>query len=246
MLITAVSSVSIHLDISDCGCGRVVMNRRSLLWFESSFARKGQISRARVVARLVLIGALSHSTGLSFSQSLPTATQRLQLSTFVASSRVSNDVAGDKEIDLTSGLDLSLPVVKGIRPSIEARGSYPLGGMVARQKVFLAGPGVGYDTGRLHYYMNVIVGRGRINYEDNGYIFRGFRYITSTSMVSAYVTGIDIGLTHQLSARVDFQYQHWTAPTPSFGSVNPVILSLGGVYKFDFNTHHRGRSNGLN
>ncbi|WP_433968316.1 hypothetical protein [Tunturiibacter gelidiferens] len=93
--------------------------------------------------------------------------------------------------------------------------------------------------------MNALVGRGRINYEDNGYIFRGFRYITSTSMVSACVTGMDIGLTHQFSAKVDFQYQHWTAPSPSFGSINPVVFSLGGVYKFDLNTHHRGWKNSL-
>jgi len=249
MCINTRTSVIGHPTIFDVGCCSVVESRRGrfpLVGLSSSFVRTGEINCFRLIAKLVIIGAFCCSACVSFCQSLPTATQLLQLSTFVAGSRVSTDIDGGKEMNLTSGLDLTLPAVKRIRPSVEARGSYSLGsGTVDRQKVFLLGPGVGYDSGREHYYVNALVGRGRIDYEDGGYIFRGFRYITSTSMVSTCVAGVDIGLTHQFSAKVDFQYQHWTPPSSSFGSINPVAFSIGGAYKFDFNTHHRGEKSSL-
>jgi len=192
-----------------------------------------------LTVRLVLFCLVSLLTDVSQAQSTPTATQRLQLSTFLASSRVSTKLINGKNFDVTSGADLIFPTTHQIRPAIEVRGSYPINsGKVDSQKAYFVGPRLEYPIGRLRTYIDVLIGRGRIEYLDDGYIFGTLRYITSTSVVSSSGAGLDYGLTHQIAAKVDFQYQRWSTPAVSSSTISPTVLSFGGVYTFDFNTRH--------
>jgi hypothetical protein len=194
---------------------------------------------APLTVKLVLFCLVSLLADISLAQSTPTATQRLQLSTFLASSRVTTKLINGKNLDVTSGADLIFPTTHQIRPAIEVRGSYPFdSGKVDSQKAYFVGIRLEYPVGRLRPYIDVLIGRGRIEYLNDGYIFGKLRYITSTSVVSSSGVGLDYGLTHQIAAKVDFQYQRWSTPAISSGTISPIILSFGGVYTFDFNTRH--------
>jgi hypothetical protein len=174
------------------------------------------------------------------AQSLPTATQNLQLSVFAASTDTDTNLAGGENRSITAGADLTFPTFALFRPSIEARTSYPVEvGQVSSQKAFLLGPKIEYPRGRIHPYIDFLVGRGKMDYHDPGYIFGNVRYISSTTMVYSVGTGVDYDLVRDLAFKADVQLQHWNTPATASGNVTPLGLTLGAIYSFDFNPCHR-------
>jgi opacity protein-like surface antigen len=188
--------------------------------------------------RFALI-ALASAHG-AYAQSAPTATQQLQFSVFVASTDTLTKLAGGKNVDTTAGVDLAFLTFRLFKPFVEVRGTYPIDkGNVTRQKNFLVGPRVEYPLGRLHPYVNFLVGRGKIDYNAPGFAFGNTMYVSSTTMVYSPGAGLDYNVIRNLSVKTDLQFQHWSTPATVSGTINPTALTLGIVYNFDLNPRHR-------
>ncbi|MGF7183655.1 hypothetical protein [Tunturiibacter psychrotolerans] len=173
------------------------------------------------------------------AQSVPTATQSLQLSTFLIATETSSGFQGAKSFDITSGGNLTLLMYRYLNTGVEVRGSYPIhSGSVIGQKSILVGPKFEYPKSVLRPYADLLVGRGRISYLDGGYVAGTVKYIRSDSAVFSPGIGCDLYLTHRIAMRVDIQYQSWDSPAASSGRITPGLVSVGGTYNFDFNSRH--------
>jgi hypothetical protein len=191
------------------------------------------------IIRRATISAIASLPLGALGQSVPTATQRVQLSTFLVATKASVGLQGANNFTITSGSDLTLLVLRYFNTGVELRGSYPIrSGDVISQKSILVGPKIEYPKSRFRPYADLLVGRGRINYLDGGYISGSVKYIRSDSAVLSPGVGCDLYFTHRVAVKVDIQYQSWDAPTASFGRIAPALISVGGSYNFDFNSRH--------
>jgi hypothetical protein len=205
---------------------------------------RGRIKFTSWSLSLTLITTASTLAPTVYAQSLPAATQQLQLSAFVAGTDTFTYLAGGKNLDITAGVDLTLPIFRVFSPSVEVRGTYPIDkGHISSQKDFLVGPKIEYPFGRLHPYADLFVGRGKIDYHASGhasgYIFDNFRYVSSTTIVYSPGIGLDYRFTNALAVKIDAQFQHWNTPATNSGTINPRAITLGAIYNFDFNQGHR-------
>jgi hypothetical protein len=193
----------------------------------------------RFIIRRVTISAIICLPFDSLAQSVPTATQRLQLSTFLVATETSAGLQSAKNLDITPGSDLTLLRLRYFNTGVELRGSYPIQrGSVISQKSFLIGSKIDYPNGRFRPYVDLLVGRGRISYLDGGYISGAVKYIRSDSAVLSPGIGCDLYFTHRVAMKVDIQYQSWESPASSSGRITPGVVSVGGTYNFDFNSRH--------
>ena len=175
------------------------------------------------------------------SQALPTATQTFQLSAFAGATGVCTGLNGSRNLGFTAGASLGVPPIFRFYPSITVRGTYPVdSGVVAGEKSALAGIQMEKHFGRFHPYFDILAGRGELSYvklypDPQGF----FYYSSSTSNVFSPGGGVDIDLTPQLALKADVQYQHYSVPVTTSGSIESIPITLGAVYRFDFNRHHR-------
>ncbi|MGD0799105.1 MAG: hypothetical protein ABR910_15430 [Acidobacteriaceae bacterium] len=172
----------------------------------------------------------------------PTAIQRLQLSAFGAVSGVFTGLGGGKNFSVTAGADLALPPFHGVRPTLEARGTYPTDrGLVDNQKSAMGGLRVDFLLGhRWHPYGDFLFGRGEMLYTPYGYMFNNNFYELTTTNVYSAGAGFDYDLGEHLAVKVDAQFQRWAStsvPTPS-GAIWSKVGTAGIVYRFDFNRHN--------
>ena len=189
------------------------------------------------LALFTTITTLAHS---AFSQAAPAGTQQLQLSAFGGLTGTFTDFHGGKNLAITAGADLTYLGFRQFRPSFEIRGSYPIdNGHISSQKDFLLGPKVEYPIGKFHPYADFFFGRGEIDYLNGGFIFGNNLFITTNTFVYSPGVGLDYNLTHNLAVKADAQFQHWNTPAIASGVIHPTALTLGVVYNFDFNPHHR-------
>jgi hypothetical protein len=194
----------------------------------------------QALAMIALFAATCFLAHTAIAQAVPAATQKLQLSAFAAGTGTFTDLEGGKNLAITAGVDLAFLFVPVVRPSFELRGSYPIdGGHISSQKNFLLGPKVEYPIGRFHPYVDFLFGRGQINYHSPGFEFENIDYLSSNSAVYSPGVGLDYNLTHSIALKADAQFQHWDTPVTTSGVIHPTALSLGVVYNFDFNPHHR-------
>jgi hypothetical protein len=191
--------------------------------------------------RLALITIFASLSPAVYAQTTaPTATQQLQLSAFLAGTGTFTDFHGGKNLAVTGGVDLTYLRFILFRPAIEIRGTYPINeGHISSQKSFLIGPKVEFPLGRLHPYADFLIGRGQIDYLNGGFVAGQLIYISTNSTVYSPGVGVDYHLTHSLAVKADVQFQRWAAPPEPSGTIHPTVLTVGGVYTFDFNPHHR-------
>ncbi len=195
---------------------------------------------------LALALLLATGAGIATGQNaLPTASRTLQLSAFGAASGVFTGLSGGKNFAVTAGADLGLPPWRGIRPTIEIRGTYPTDrGLIDSQKSILAGVNLEFLLNhRFRPYGDFLFGRGEMNYQTNvatdGYIFRNNIYTLTTTYIDSPGAGFNYQFSDHLAIKVDGQYQRWaSAPTPS-GVVYSKAGSVGLVYYFTFDRHPR-------
>jgi hypothetical protein len=197
----------------------------------------------QAVARLAIVLAIPSLAGVVQAQVAPTATQPLELSAFGGLTGTFTDLEGGKNLAITAGADLTLLNLRLLRPSIEFRGSYPIDkGTVSSQKNFLVGPRVEHAFGRLHPYADFLVGRGEIDYGMGGFVAGDLIYLSTISTIYAGGGGVNLNVTRRVDFKADVQYQHWDTPVVASGVIHPVAVTLGAVYRFDFNPrHHRNR-----
>jgi hypothetical protein len=190
-----------------------------------------RLAEAIIIAGLTLTAA---------GQSTPAGTQQLQLSAFVAGTGTFTRFEGGKNLGITAGADLTLLTFRLFRPSFEARGTYPIDqGHISSQKSFLLGPKVEYPIGPFHPYLDFLIGRGEIDYHTPGFVYGNLMYINSKTAVYSPGAGLDYSLSHNIAVKFDAQFERWSIPVTTSGSISPIALTLGAVYNFDFNPHHR-------
>jgi hypothetical protein len=206
----------------------------------------------KTLVTLALFSTIASLPRPGQAQSLPTATQSLQLSAFGAATGTFTRFEGGKNAAITAGVDLTWLSLRYVHPSIEVRGTYPVdGGNISSQKSILAGIKVEHAFGSLHPYADFLLGRGEIDYHNGSgavpcYEFEptpcsgGFTYLSTTTNVYSPGVGLDLRITRSVALKADAQFQFWKTPLPSNPSLHPVALSFGGVYYFNFNPrHHR-------
>ena len=181
------------------------------------------------------------------AQAIPAATQPIHLSAFGAATGTYTGLDSGKNLGITAGIDISLKPLYRFYPSIEGRGTYPIhDGVVDAQKNVLGGIKVERYYGPIHPYADFLFGRGKITYESGGYPNPAgtLLYLDSISNVFAMGGGADITLTPSFALKVDGQYQHYDTPVTSTGHLYAKALSLGVVYRIDFNHHIHYDRNG--
>ena len=194
----------------------------------------------KLSVKLALFTAVSALTHAASAQAAPAGNQKLQLSAFAAATGTFTGLDGGKNLGITAGADLTFPGFRQFRPSLEARGTYPINeGHISSQKNFILGPKVEYPLGKFHPYADFLIGRGQIDYHAPGFVFGNILYINSNTIVYSPGVGFDYNLTHNLAIKADVQFQHWNTPVTASGTIHPTALTLGVVYSFDFNRGHR-------
>ncbi|GAC1420865.1 MAG: hypothetical protein NVSMB62_15300 [Acidobacteriaceae bacterium] len=198
-----------------------------------------RLSSLMVISVLALLAVfVAFPVSVAGQTSHPTAVQKLQLSAFGGISGVYTGLAGGKNLDITAGVDLALPPVAHVRPSIEVRGSYPINrGNIDSQESVLGGARVDFLIGhRLHPYGDFLFGRGQMNY-GKGYFFRNSEYLLTTTWVYSPGLGFDYALSDHFLVKLDGQYQRWGAAPVDGGTIYAKQGTVGLVYIIDFNRH---------
>ena len=194
----------------------------------------------QTLVRLALSAAICTVPHIAYAQATPAGTQQLQLSAFLAGTGTFTDLEGGKNLGITAGADLTFLAFRQFRPAFEIRGTYPIDqGHISSQKNFLLGPKVEYPWGHFHPYADFLIGRGEIDYLNGGLIVGDVRFISSNTVVYSPGIGLDYNLTHNIAVKTDAQFQFWNCPATASGVIHPTALTLGLLYNFDFNPHHR-------
>jgi hypothetical protein len=220
------------LPIIEKECGAIAK-------FSVMHVRRLEMRISRMLPTAVLLVALGAPLYRCSPQSIPVATQQMQLSAFSTVTPISTGLEHGDNLTVTAGADVAFVGLRRIRSIMEIRGTYPIsGGNVDKQKSFVAGPVIECAFGRFHPYADFLIGKGAITYLSGGYMFGTEKYISSSTVVYSPGVGLDYSFTHHFALKADLQYQRWDVPVVGSGSINPTVVSLGGKYMFDFNSHH--------
>jgi hypothetical protein len=198
----------------------------------------------KTLVTLAVFTAIASLTHPGQAQGLNTASQQLELSAFGAATGTFTRLEGGKNAAITAGIDLTYLPLRYFRPSIEVRGTYPVDrGNISSQESILAGVKVEHAFGRLHPYADFLLGRGEIEYGNGGFAVPalGSTFLSTVTTVYSPGGGVDYNLTRSIALKGDVQYQFWKTPVVESGSIHPVAVSFGGVYRFNFNPrgHHK-------
>jgi hypothetical protein len=173
------------------------------------------------------------------SQAAPTASRTLELSTFGGFTGNFTGLDGGKNLSIMAGVDLGLPPFFKIYPTAEFRGMYPIhDGTIDSQKNALGGLKFEKHYGHLRAYGDVLFGRGEIDYV-GGYPSPtgNFLYASTTSNVLSPGAGVTYYASDQIAFFADVQFQHYNTPVTSSGSLWSTPVSVGMVYRFNFERH---------
>ncbi len=190
-----------------------------------------------LVGRLGLLAVALSVSIAAHGQAEVTASQAMELSAFGAGTVTWTGLEQSRNAGITAGVDLAFRPFFGVRPALEIRGTYPFdNGEVIGEKSGLAGVRFMKTYRRFNPYVDVLYGRGELNYV-GGFIVGTFRYDRTTTNVYGFGGGIDFSLTPRFDIKADAQVQHWGTPVTSDGKIYSTPVSLGVVYRFDFNHH---------
>ena len=199
---------------------------------------------SRYAAALAVLGLGFAHAGSAHAQGLATATQRLQISAWGGATGTYTGLGSAKNAGITVGADVTLrPYFFGISPGIEVRGTYPFAkGQIDSQKNIVAGLKLSKEYFRvLHPYVNLLFGRGQINYLGIGQPNPEgtFYYLQTPSNVISPGVGLDVTLTEHFSVKGDLQFQRYSTPVTESGHLWSKPITAAVIYRFDFN--HRPR-----
>ena len=159
----------------------------------------------------------------------------------------SNLFTGGRNIGISAGVDLRIWQYHGILPSVEVRGTYPVyNGNAAGEENGMVGLKIERQFGsRFHPYGDFLFGRGEVKYHAPGYLSPDgfFLYQQTYSNVLAGGGGVDVDLTHHFAAKLDAQLWNQKVPVTTSGSLNSLALTVGAIYRFDFNHPFRAPRN---
>lgn len=161
------------------------------------------------------------------AQALATADQGIRLQTYVLGTYEPHAdwFSTSAAKGLTVGGNLNLFHFGRIQPSLDARVSTTFGS--TRETFLGGGPRVQVDFGRVHPYVNYLVGYGTMNFTSPV-----SSYSHDNALVRSVGGGVDFSLGGAWGLRVDLQHQTWgVTPAAQF---SPNTLSIGLRYQFHF------------
>ncbi len=180
------------------------------------------------------------------AQSTPTASRAFDPSAFLGISGTYTGLGGGRNLGITAGVDLGFHPFFGFLPAIELRGTYPAdNGAVVGEESFEGGLRVQKRYRRVRPYVDILFGRGQLNYQNGGYVVpaQDFQYIQTTTNVISPGFGFETDITDHFALLLDGQFQHWNIPfTPNgSGIAGSTIYSktgtVGVVYRFGWLVH---------
>ncbi len=201
----------------------------------------------RFTQRTIALFVCAFATAAACAQATATASQPLALSAFAGGTGSYIGLGGGKNIDIAVGLDLRIKSFHRFLPSVEVRGYKPVdNGGVAAEENAAAGLRVERAFSKapaVHPYADFLFGRGKIVYQGSGYLTPdgSLIYINTVSNVLSPGAGVDFDVSHHLSLKLDAQFQRYTAPVTTSGKIWAKPVTIGVVYRFDFNHHGQAR-----
>ena len=192
--------------------------------------RGKELKKLVVLAGLLLVSVIG-----GLGQAAPTATRPIHLSAFGGVTGTYTGLFGGRNLGITAGADLGIRSFYKLRPFIEVRGTYPIKkGHVDSQKNFLGGLVVARPFGRLVPYVDLLVGRGSIDY-GAGRVTpdRTLYYIKSASNVYSPGIGLDFELTDHFALKADAQIQRYSSPVAPSGHIYSKPITFGVVYRIN-------------
>lgn len=184
--------------------------------------------------------------GIGRAQSAPTASRAFEPSVFAGVTGTYTGLEESRNLSFTAGIDVGFHPFFGFLPAVEVRGTLPLDrGQLVGEKSALAGLRVEKRFNRIRPYVNILAGRGELDYQNGGFIVpaQNYRYIQTTSNVISPGIGVEFDLTEHFAALLDGQFQHWDIPFSTGanpaepGSLYSKVGTIGVVYRFGWLKH---------
>jgi hypothetical protein len=193
-----------------------------------------RLNAMRTPSPFSLLTTFLASTQLAHPQAAPTAQRKIDFTAFAGATSSHTGLSAGHNSAVTAGLDLNLPEIGLIRPSLEVRALAPYTrGSVNSEKDILAGPRAELRLGPIHPYFDLLIGRGSNSFVGPYSLFSGgFLYSQPPSTVISPGIGVRVSLFGNLSAIADGQIQHWSTPASLSGHLLARPLTAGLVYRF--------------
>ncbi len=182
------------------------------------------------------------ASSLARAQAIPAASRPLTLSafggltgTYTGLGSTGASIGGGKNLGITAGADLGWKPFHRYYPSVEVRGTYPVDkGKVDSQENLLFGLRVARFYGNFRPYGDFLYGRGKVTYASPGYPNPSatLLYLDSVSNVFSFGGGLDYTLTDHFALKIDGQFQHYSVPVTTSGTIYSKPITIGVVYRF--------------
>jgi hypothetical protein len=176
------------------------------------------------------------------AQAGPTAVRRIQPSAFVMLDGTFTGLnaggvtsfQGGKNLAITAGGDFGFYSPGRYSLAAEVRGSYPVAsGDIVGEKSILGGLRFSREPGdvRLRPYVDVLFGRGELNYQHGGYITPLFLLYSNNSNTLEAGGGVEMDISRNFSVKLDAQVQTFKTPIPGADTLYSKHLGIGVTYR---------------
>jgi hypothetical protein len=183
------------------------------------------------------------------AQAGPTAIRRISLSPFVLVDGTytgldadQTSFKGGRNLSIIAGADLGFYSPGRYSLAAEVRGNYAINsGDIVGEKSILGGLRFSREPGRgiVRPYVDVLFGRGALEYQDGGYLTPQFLLISNNSNTLEAGGGVELDIPHNLSIKLDAQVQTWKTPIPGADTFYSKHFGAGVAYRFGANGRPR-------
>jgi opacity protein-like surface antigen len=184
---------------------------------------------------LTLLSFALAACSLAPAQAIPAASRPLTFSGFGGLTGTYTGLGGGKNLGITAGADLGWKPFHRYYPSVEVRGTYPVDkGKVDSQENILFGLNVARFYGNFHPYGDFLYGRAKVTYASPGYPnpTATLLYLDSVTNVFSFGGGLDYTLTDHFALKIDGQFQRYSVPVTTSGTIYSKPITVGVVYRF--------------
>jgi len=181
------------------------------------------------VPGLILSGLIMLAPSHCCAQEVPTESKGADISVFGGITSLAPGYVSGRDTGGTAGINFTRYFSWPVAPSIEIRANTANGSQVEERSYlvgFRAQAGINW---RYHPYAEFMVGKGTIHYD---HPLGG--YLGDNSTVYSYGGGVDIDVTRNFQAKLDFQEQKWKTGTIASDKFNPNLITVGVVYRIPF------------
>lgn len=184
---------------------------------------------------LILLSFALAACSLGRAQAIPAAGRPLAISGFGGLTGTYTGLGGGKNLGITAGADIGWKPFHRYYPAVEVRGTYPVDkGKVDSQENILFGLRVARFYGNFRPYGDFLYGRAKVTYASPGYPnpTATLLYLDSVNNVFSFGGGVDYTLTDHFALKIDGQFQHYSVPVTTSGTIYSKPITIGIVYRF--------------